>query len=296
MIIIVKIFVPNGHYLYVPGLGREFYGYPPISLTGSYCALQCKHCRAKILKRMIPAKTPQELVRVVGELYRHGVRGILISGGSNRWGQVPFEGFVDAIKYVKRLGLRIYIHTGLVDEYRAQLLKEAGVDVALIDFTVNDRVIEDVLNLKASPKDFIDSIKNLVKFSVRVAPHIVIGIYHGEASGEKQAIDVLRDLNPNAVVLVVFTPLSGTSFENYSPPPPSYIFDVMRYAKSSLPNVPLSYGCMKPHNNVYQLLEIEALHLGFEGISFPSYSTVEYLINRGIDFEIIQECCTYIAV
>jgi len=46
---------------------------------------------------------------------------------------VPFKHFVDALKYVKSLGLKVFIHTGIVDEYRAQLLKDAGVDMVLID-------------------------------------------------------------------------------------------------------------------------------------------------------------------
>ena len=293
--VVIRVFIPSGHYLYVPSLGKEFHGHPPVSLTGRYCALRCKHCNARILERMIPVETPQKLLMIASDLYRAGVKSVLISGGSNSRGEVPFERFIDAIKYIKRLGLRIYIHTGLVDEFRAQLLNEAGVDIALIDFTVEERVIRDVLNLKATAKEFIDSVKNLTKFSVKVAPHIIIGILHGEPSGERHAIDTLSQLNPDAVVLAVFTPMPNTPFEAFSPPNPSYIFEILRYARTRLRSIPLTYGCMKPHDEMFQPLEIEALQLGFEGLSFPSYSTVEYLINNNIQFEIMQECCAYVA-
>lgn len=293
---IIRIFVPSNHYLYVPRLGREFHGYPPISLTGRHCELRCKHCNARILERMMAIKTPQDLMEMVERLYRGGARSVLISGGSNLRGQVPFEGFVDAIKYAKRLGMRIYMHTGLVDEYRAQLLKEAGIDVALIDFTVEEKVIEVVLNLRESPESFIDSVRNLTRFSVTVVPHIIIGMYCGEPSGEERAIDVLNTLSPDAVVLAVFNPLSNTPFENCSPPQPSYISKILRYARRILKDTPLSYGCMKPHGEAYQPLEVEALELGFDGVSFPSYSTVEYLIESGTRFEIIEECCAYVAL
>lgn len=292
----VKVFVPNDHYLYVPSLGKELQGCPPVSITGSYCALRCKHCNAKILERMVPAETPWKLVKVVEELHKRGAKSVLISGGSNQWGQVPFEEFVDAIKCIRGLGLRVYMHTGLVDEYRAQLLKEAGIDAALIDFTVEERVVREVLNLGVAPENFIDSVRNLVRFSVRVVPHIVIGVYRGEPSGEKRAVDALKSLNPDAVVLVVFTPLPNTPFGNCHPPPPTYVSEVLKYARYSLPNTPLSYGCMKPHRESYQLLEIEVIQLGFDGISFPSYSTVEYIINENIPFRVLQECCAYIAV
>lgn len=296
VIVIIKIFVPSNHYLYVPHLGREFNEYPPVSLTGHHCALRCKHCNARILERMTPVRTPQDLIRVVERLYRGGARSVLISGGSNVRGRVPFEGFVDAIRYAKRLGMRIYMHVGLVDEYRAQLLKEVGIDVALIDFTIEEKVIREVLNLRESPESFINSIRNLIRFSVRVVPHIIIGIYCGKPSGEKQAIDVLNMLYPNAVVLAVFSPLSNTPFENCSPPQPSYVSEILRYARRILKDIPLSYGCMKPHGEAYQPLEVEALELGFDGLSFPSYSTVEYLIESGTRFEIIEECCAYVAI
>lgn len=292
----IRIFIPNDCYLYAPTLGVELHGHPPVSVTGSYCALHCKHCSAKILERMVSAETPQKLMRIAENLHRQGAGSVLISGGSNQWGQVPFEEFVDAIKYAKKLGLRVYMHTGLVDEYRAQLLREAEIDAALIDFTVEERIVREVLNLKLSPENFIDSIRNLSKFSVRVVPHIVVGMYCGEPSGEKQAIDVLKNLNPDAVVIVVFTPLPGTPFENCSPPQPQYISEVVEYAKSSLPHTPLSYGCMKPRGESYQPLEIKAIQLGFEGLSLPSYTTIEYIIGEGMAFKIMQECCAYIVL
>jgi uncharacterized radical SAM superfamily protein len=295
VIVTVKIFIPNGHYLYVSRLGKEFYSYPPISLTSRYCALHCKHCNAEILKRMISVSSPSQLTKLALDLYKQGVKGILISGGSDSYGRVPFERFIDAIKYIKKLGLRIYIHTGLVDEFRAQLLKEASVDVALIDFIVKKEIIRSVMNLNASAEDFINSVKNLIRFNVKVAPHIIIGIFQGNPSGEKEAIDILKDLNPNAVILAVFTPMSNTAFEKSKPPTPQHIYEILKYARINL-DIPLSYGCMKPHEEAYQLLEIEALRLGFEGISFPSYATLEYFINNNIPFEIMQECCAYIAL
>lgn len=293
---IVKIFVPANYYFYVAALGKELQGYPAVSLTGSYCALRCKHCSAKILEKMLPAPTPRKLLEIAKELRRRGAESILVSGGSNARGQVPFEEYVEALKHIKKMGFRVYIHTGLVDEYRAQLLREAEVDVALIDFIVDKVVIRDVLHLKALPEDFVRSVKNLLKFSVKVAPHIVIGIYCGKYSGEKRAIDILQSLNPDAVILVAFVPLPGTPYENCKPPQPSQISEVLRYAKTSLRDTPLSYGCMKPHGDHYYSLEVQAVQLGFDGLAFPSYSTIEYFIENNIQFKILQDCCAYIAL
>lgn len=290
----VKIFIPANYYLNVENLGEELRSSSiAVSLTGDHCMLRCKHCNARILENMVQATTPEKLLEIATELRNRGINSILVSGGSNVKGQVPFEEFVEALKHVKNMGFRIYMHTGLVDEYRAQLLREAKIDVALIDFTVNEVVIKDVFNLNASSSDFINSVKNLVKFSVRVVPHVVIGIYCGKPSGEKQAIDILSRLNPDAVTLVVFVPLPGTLYEHCKPPQPGYVSEILKYARTNLHHIPLSYGCMKPRGSNYYFTEIEAIRLGFEGLASPSYSTVEYLLKNKIPLEILRECCAY---
>ena len=45
------------------GCGKS--AWPAVSITGGECQLQCDHCKAKILEPMIPARTPDELWRVV---------------------------------------------------------------------------------------------------------------------------------------------------------------------------------------------------------------------------------------
>src|SRR3989344_321428 len=47
----------------IRGCGHN--AWPAVSITGSDCKLQCDHCKAKILAPMIPARTPEELWRVV---------------------------------------------------------------------------------------------------------------------------------------------------------------------------------------------------------------------------------------
>src|SRR3990167_8820187 len=46
--------------------------WPAVSITGADCKLQCDHCKAKILAPMIPARTPEELWRVVQGLVANG--------------------------------------------------------------------------------------------------------------------------------------------------------------------------------------------------------------------------------
>jgi hypothetical protein len=90
---------------YIPGM---FYcdgvrgKYPGISITGSQCSLSCDHCGALILETMIPAQDPRELVRKCIQLERKGNHGVLLSGGCNTQGKLPWHKFVSAIAEIKR--------------------------------------------------------------------------------------------------------------------------------------------------------------------------------------------------
>jgi len=113
--------------------------FPSISITGSSCALKCKHCNGKVLDTMVLALTPEELFDVCAKLKNNGAVGCLISGGCLPDGSVPIDEFVDAIAQIKKkLGLTVVTHTGVIDYSTAKRLKDAGVDAALIDIIGSD--------------------------------------------------------------------------------------------------------------------------------------------------------------
>ncbi len=67
-----------------------------ISLTGEKCALNCEHCKRKLLSTMVPAQDPKKLRSVGDELIKKGCKGVLISGGASLSGMVPLEGYFDS--------------------------------------------------------------------------------------------------------------------------------------------------------------------------------------------------------
>jgi hypothetical protein len=104
--------------------------FPAFSITAGACALDCDHCQAKILQPMIPATRPEVLEREIRARAAAGdLAGFLLSGGSNRRNEVPFERFLPTIARLKAdlPDLRIAAHTGLVDGRWAERLAEAGV-------------------------------------------------------------------------------------------------------------------------------------------------------------------------
>jgi len=245
---------------------------------------------------MIPAVTPNELIAVADRLKATGIKGVLVSGGCDYSGRVPFEPFVNALKYMKRLGFKVFMHTGVVDKYRAQLLKDVGIDLVLIDAVISDKAIKEVIGLNVHPDTYIDSIKVLKELGLRVVPHMVVGIYKGLPSDEFKVIDLLADIRPDAAVVVVFTPYPGTPLENVNPPSPRYVSKVISYARRKLDDIPLSLGCMRPRTPNYVLTEITAINSGFNGIAFPSLQALNYMMRLGINFKVVNECCASIAL
>ena len=100
---------------------REFVS---ISLTGTRCALDCKHCGTSVLRGMSDlSRSSQNLFELCSELSCSGTRGILISGGCDQHGRVPILPHLqDLIRIRKELGMTIRVHPGLPDEETACLL------------------------------------------------------------------------------------------------------------------------------------------------------------------------------
>ena len=97
---------------FLPGIFNYngiFGRYPALSITGSQCALNCDHCRGKILEPMIAAMTPDVLIKKCVRLAERGNHGVLISGGCDEKGRLPWKKFIQAIKKVKNLKISMII-------------------------------------------------------------------------------------------------------------------------------------------------------------------------------------------
>ena len=132
----------------------------PISLTGSGCALDCDHCDKKVLEPMIPLDNQNGLFAMCESLVKSGTESVLISGGSMKNGQVPFLKHIEEIKRVKEeLGMKVMIHTGLVDEEMVKGLKYAGIDGVALDIIGAQETIEQVYHMKCTVDNFDHSLK-----------------------------------------------------------------------------------------------------------------------------------------
>lgn len=143
----------------------------PVSVTGTACALQCDHCKTKVLEGMITFSPRRGLYETARELAGRGTDGLLLSGGSTRTGEVPFRPYFDDMRRIKEeLGLKLVAHSGVVSPELAAGLAEAGVDGLMLDVIGADETIREVYHLDLGAADFERSLELLSRAACGSSP------------------------------------------------------------------------------------------------------------------------------
>lgn len=291
----IMFYVPSFTYYETPDFSSSANAFPSISITGNSCALRCKHCKGKLLETMIPATTPEKLFEVCKDLKDRGCRGCLISGGCSPDGTVPLERFVATFTKIKKeLDLKLAVHTGIIEAKTANQLKEAGVDVALIDIIGSDDTIREVYNLHVKVDDYRASLKALDDSGICYVPHIIVGLHYGRLKGERKALELIARYNPEAVVVITLIPLRGTDMGQISPTNPEEIAEIIIEAKELLPKVPIVLGCMRPTGSHRVMTDVLAVKAGVNAIAFPEEDAVELAKSMGLEVRFSHKCCSQI--
>lgn len=264
-----------------------------ISVTGTSCSLGCDHCDGHLLKGMKPALTPEALVKRCQELRGRGAEGVLISGGSDSKGHVPLDRFGEAIKTVKtELGLKVVVHTGLVTEKTAQLLKEAGIDAAMLDIIGNEQVARSVYHIEDGPSRMNASLSVLRESGIPTVPHILVGINYGKIGGELEAMQMIAQNDPAAVVVIALNPVRRTPMESVSPPSPEAIGRVITVARHGMEKTPILLGCARPLGQHKVDSDKYAVMSGANGIAYISQEGVDFANDRGLKPVFSDICCS----
>lgn len=268
--------------------------WPALSITGSECKLQCDHCKAKILEPMIPVRTPESLWRTVNELIEGGAQGMLLTGGSNHRNEVEYDPFYGTIRRIKDEfpHFKIALHTALVDDDMARAMEHSGIDAAMMDVIGAQETITQVYHLKRQVEDFEATLESLVKTSMKVVPHIVIGLHYGRLLGEWTALEMLQRHLPDAVVLVVVMPQYAPAKRPFVAPDPHEVGRFFMDAREALPQTPLLLGCARPAGMAKLQIDSYAVMAGISGLAHPADGVVELAarLERGV--KITPACCS----
>ncbi len=266
--------------------------FPTISVTGTSCALNCKHCGGKLLETMRPVLSPKELFELCSKLKQDGAQGCLVSGGCLPDGSVPLNQFTPALKRIKReLGLTVFVHTGIINLETAVSLKDAEVDAALIDVLGSKETIKKTYNLNVTPQDYADSLMALDKSGLNFVPHVIVGLNEGKLDGELEALRMISRVKPSALVVIAFMPIQGTAMAKTSPPKPVDIAKVASVARLIFPKTPLILGCMRPKGAIRGETDVLALKAGVDAVAFPTEDALKYAESKGFSASFSSYCC-----
>jgi lipoyl synthase len=275
------------------GCGKA--SFPAFSITGGACTLNCDHCQAKILEPMIPATNPAELDRKVRDLVMlRDLGGFLLSGGSNRRNEVPYERFYPTIEKLKRdfPKLRIAVHSALLDETRAKRMEGAGVDVAMMDVIGAQETIRDVYHLDRPVADFEATLSALTATTMEVVPHIVIGLHYGRLLGEENALNIISRYPIAALILVIVSPIYAPSDRPFATVGTGDVARIFVAARHLIQHSPVQLGCIRPAGRHKLTTDAYAVMAGFDGIAYPADGIVALARAIGRPVEQEHACCS----
>lgn len=265
--------------------------YPAISITGTACVLQCGHCRGKLLASMLQAPQPELLVRRCLDVESAGGIGVLISGGCDKNGCLPWAGFACAIAEVKRrTRLKVSVHSGFVDGPTARALRDAGVDQVLVDLIGDDDTYSEVYRLESGVSRLLSTLDALNRASLPVVPHIVCGLRNGKIGGEQNAVEIASRLGVPLVVFVSLMRIPDTPMWRATPPAPEVVVDLIARARLRMPDTALSLGCARERGN--DRLEVLAVDAGINRLALPSEEARRRAEDYGLVAHYRKTCCS----
>jgi lipoyl synthase len=240
---------------------------------------------------MIPAPDPEQLVNACLALAQKGNLGVLISGGCDEEGRLPWERFIPALEEVKRLtGLPVSIHSGFLDEATAQRLKDAGVDQVLIDVVGDDATYRQIYHLESGVLSLLATLNALIRVQLPIVPHIVCGLHYGRMKGEKNALEIVAGLNVPLLVVVSFMRIPDPPMWHVDPPAAEALAELIAEARLLMPDTEISLGCARPRGS-YRL-ETLAIDAGVNRMALPSEEALERARFHGLEMRYQKTCCS----
>ena len=281
--------------LYLPGMIR--YGkvrgrYPAVSITGNECQLLCDHCKGLLLGPMLKAESPEDLLRRCRAFAKNGAHGVLLTGGSDFHGQLPWKRYLPVIKRIStETNLFLSAHTGFPDGRMCRQLKAAGIKQGLIDVMGDDETARSIYHLKGL-EPVLKALSGIKESGLQLAPHIVAGLFHGKIKAEQRALEIIRSYTPHVLVIVVLTPLKGTPMADAPIPSSVEVARLIAQARLLMPRIPISLGCERPRNRIGWEMERLAIQAGVNRMAVWSEQAVHEARRLGLTIRIQRTCCS----
>jgi uncharacterized radical SAM superfamily protein len=174
----------------------------------------------------------------------------------------------------------------------ARRMEDSGIDVAMMDVIGAQDTVSQVYHLRRRVEDFEQTLAWLTETSMKVVPHIVIGLHYGRLLGEWNALEMLTRHRPDAVVLVVVMPFYAPPNRPFATPDSREVGGFFMDAREALPDIPLLLGCARPAGRVKVEIDSYAVLAGLNGLAHPADGMVELAARLGRDVRVTPACCS----
>lgn len=264
--------------------------FPSLSVTGTSCALMCRHCEGKLLEALVPAITCDELEKKALALHGKGAKGILLTGGCDRYGRVPLKNMIPAIKKIKeRTDLFIIAHTGFISGEDAAALKDSMLDGIGFDVVGDMGTVREVYGLSVTEKDYLESLHAIKNSGLMVFPHVCVGLHFGKLKGEYRALEMIKSIDPSTVIITGLMPVSEAMA--HIKPGLCDFEKVIQRAVKMFPDAQVTLGCAHSTGKDRGEIERIALECGVSGIASPNMGTIELAKKNGYEINYYGTCC-----
>lgn len=266
--------------------------FPAISITGSACALNCKHCEGTLISRLPSATTPEEVLKLCTGFHEAGAAGVLITGGCTAGGKVPLTGFLDAIRKVReQTTLKVIAHTGITGYGEAREIKDAGIDGVCIDVVGSGKTTEEIYGIRITEGDYERTLKAFERAGMGcIAPHVCVGLHNGRLFHETKALEIISCIKPRNVVVIGLTDVVGTPMEGVKIMPED-VARILCLARLRFPESYVSLGCAHGKGGVREEIEKLAVKAGVNSIALPTASAYREARRLGLEAREFGACC-----
>jgi hypothetical protein len=190
------------------------------------------------------------------------------------------------------LGIEVVVHTGLVSEKTAQSLAEAQIDAAMLDVIGDERVSREVYHIENGPEKMRHSLDLLESLMIPTVPHVLVGLDYGRLTGEIEALEMIAQGSPAALVIIALSPIRKTAMEGVAPPSPEDIGRILTIARLGMRNIPSLLGCARPMGQHKIDTDMFAVRSGTNGIALISQQGVDLARDLGLEPVFMDVCCS----
>lgn len=259
--------------------------YIPVSITGTYCSLNCLNCGGKYLRTMVPAITPHKLYQFILKHWERGGYGVLLSGGFNSEGYLPLnEEYLRVIKNIRnKTNLVLSIHLGLAPKHLVDKLYEVGIDFIDFEIPPSDNYLKYVKGLhRYGISDYLNLFEYMLSYRHDFAiPHIILGNKFNSLKDEINTLLSIINLKPELITFLIEAHLY-TDWKNLF----NRVRRVIKLARKVFVNE-IALGCMRPFK-FKNLIDDYLISKGYvDRIASPRIALI-----KKHNLKVIKLCCS----